>query len=91
MKVSQVNLVRRTIRLAAVSTKNKTPRTIKMTQEVLNLVKACVKGKTAQDYVFTRDGKPVLDFRGAWWALCEAAGLGKFVDKKWKAPVPRFA
>ena len=83
LKVSQVNLARRTIRLAAVSTKNKTPRTIKMTQEVLELISQCVNGKTGQDYVFTRGTEPIEDFRGAWWALCETAGLGKFVAKKW--------
>jgi integrase len=33
--------------------------------------------------VFTRsNGEPVRDFRGAWWALCEKAGLGKFVKEK---------
>jgi integrase len=83
LKVSQVNLLRRTIRLAAISTKNKTPRTIKMTKEVLNLVKECIKGKAPHDYVFTRGSERIKDFRGAWWALCEAAGLGKFKDKKW--------
>jgi integrase len=36
--------------------------------------------KRPDDHVFTRsNGEPVRDFRGAWWTLCERAGLGKFV------------
>jgi hypothetical protein len=40
----------------------------------------CVRGKEPDDYVFTRkSGNPILDFRGAWYSLCERAGLGKLV------------
>ena len=35
--------------------------------------------------MFTRpNGEPVLDFRGAWFCLCERAGLGRFVEDKGK-------
>ncbi len=59
-----------------------------MTQEVFDLVSQCVAGK-AKRIAFVRSGEAVKDFRGAWWALCEKAGLGKFVkdenDKlKWQ-------
>ena len=56
-------------------------RTIKMTTEIYDLLKQCVTGKSADDYVFTREGKAVLDFRGAWWALCVKAGVGEYVGK----------
>ncbi len=44
--------------------------------------------KGPEDFVFTRpNGDPVFDFRGAWFSLCESAGLGRFVEdngkKKW--------
>jgi hypothetical protein len=56
-------------------------RTIKMTQEVFNLLTVRVsleRGKTIT-FFLTRSGEPVKDFRGAWWVLCEKCDLGKFV------------
>jgi integrase len=54
-----------------------------MTGEVCQLLRACVADKHPDDHVFTREnGEPVQDFRGAWWALCEKAGLGRFVRVK---------
>jgi len=48
---------------------------IKLTSDVGILLEACVAGKGADDFVFTRaDGKPVLDFRQRWESLTEAAG-----------------
>jgi integrase len=44
-----------------------------------NFLAACISGKKKGDCVFTRCGEQVKDFRGAWWALCAKAGLGKFV------------
>jgi hypothetical protein len=49
--------------------------------ELYDLLKQCVTGKSADDYVVTREGKAVLDFRGAWWALCVKAGVGEYVGK----------
>ena len=38
------------------------------------LLAACVHGKSADDFVVTReDGKPVRDFRDTWAKVCEAA------------------
>jgi hypothetical protein len=45
-----------------------------MTQEVYELISACVAGKDESDHVFTRGSEAVLDFRGAWDALCVKAG-----------------
>jgi integrase len=47
-----------------------------MTDEVHKLLSECVKGKKAEDAVFTRaNGEAVEDFRGTWKALTKAAGL----------------
>ncbi|HXN24604.1 MAG TPA: site-specific integrase [Candidatus Dormibacteraeota bacterium] len=76
MRVRQVDLLDRTIRLRAQTTKNKRPRMVKMTEEVYQLLAKCVSGKEPLDYVFTRaDGKPVRDFRVSWSKLTDAAKL----------------
>lgn len=80
MRVGQVDLADRTIRLEVGMTKNGHGRTVKMTQEAYTLLQACVTGKGANDYLFTRqDGSAVLDFRGAWRGACVRSGLGKFI------------
>jgi len=83
LRVRQISLKHRTIELSGASTKNKEPRRVKMTDDVHAVVKECIAGKRPDDLVFTRGQDPIKDFRGAWWALCEQTGLGKFVGKKW--------
>ena len=76
MKVSQVNLLSRTIRLEPGTTKNGEGREVSMTKTVYELLAGCVSGKGADDNVFTRaDGKPVRDFRELWRSACVAAGV----------------
>jgi len=83
MRVSQVDLADRTVRLEPGTTKNGHGRIVTMTQEVCTLLRACAIGKKPDDHLFTReDGSPVLDFRGAWHGACVRAGLGKFVCRK---------
>jgi integrase len=80
MRVRQIDLADRTIRLEVGMTKNGHGRTVKMTQEVYTLLHACMTGKGPDDHLFTRqDGSPVLDFRGAWQGVCVRCGLGKFI------------
>jgi len=80
MRVGQIDLADRTIRLEVGMTKNGHGRTVKMTHEVYTLLHACMTGKGPDDHLFTRqDGSPVLDFRGAWQGVCVRCGLGKFV------------
>ena len=80
MRVHQVDLPSRTIRLDVGTTKNSQGRTVKMTEEVFTLLSACVHGKAPQDRVFTRDnGKPVLDIRKVWRKVCIAAGVGELL------------
>jgi integrase len=51
-----------------------------MTAEVYGLLRECVCNKEPGDHVFTRaNNEPVRNFSGAWYSLCERAGLGKFV------------
>ncbi len=83
LRVRQVDLRDRTIRLDPGSTKNGEGREVTMTPEVEELLRASVDGKRADDYVFTReDGKPVRDFRGAWRNLCVRAGTGHWACRK---------
>jgi integrase len=76
MKVSQVNLLNRTLRLEPGTTKNGEGREVSMTKSVYELLAGCVSGKGAADHVFTRpDGKAVRDFRELWLNACVAAGV----------------
>jgi integrase len=90
MRTQQVDLLNRTITLDPGTTKNGEGRTIKMTQEVYELLLECVRGKGPDDLLFTRkNGKPVLDFRGAWYSLCQKSGLGRLIKteegkEKWE-------
>lgn len=77
LRVSQVDLLHRTITLNPGSTKNDEGRTVVMTAEVLALITMCVQGKQADQFVFTRTQKSggILDFRRAWELLTTKAGL----------------
>jgi integrase len=74
LQVRQLDFPSREIRLDIGATKNNEGRVIKMTNEAHHLLSACAEGKAATDYVFTRGGKRVLDFRAAWEHACERAG-----------------
>jgi integrase len=50
-------------------------RIVALTEECKVLVTELRKGKQPEDFLFTRNGKPVRDFRGTWDALVRAAGL----------------
>jgi len=83
LRVRQIDLASRTIRLAVGTTKNGDGRTVPMSNEVYELLKACVIGKQQDDSVFTRpDGTPVRDFRKQWSTICVAAKVGALVCPK---------
>jgi integrase len=83
MRVKQIELLSRTIRLEPGTTKNKDGREVTMTNRVYELLKLCVHAKQAEEYVFTREtGKPVREFRYAWWKACVSANLGKLFCPK---------
>jgi len=74
MRVQLLDFEHRTITIE--DSKNGDGRTVKMTQKVFELLKACCEGKGEDDYVFTReDGKQVKDFRGSWENARKAAGV----------------
>ena len=76
MRVSQIDLGQRVIRLEPGTTKNKEGREVLMTNAILQLLTALVEGKQVADCVFTRDnGKPVRDFRVTWQNACARAGV----------------
>jgi len=76
LRVKQVNLLSRTIRLEPGTTKNREGREVLMTKAVYQLLSASINGKSPDDHVFTReDGKPVRDFREQWKNACAAAGV----------------
>jgi integrase len=76
IRVRQLDLFAKTIRLEPGTTKNSEGREVTMTQPVFELLSRRVVGKGADDFVFTRkDGKPLKDFRASWGKVCEAAGV----------------
>ena len=86
LRVRQVNLNQRTIRLDPGTTKNREGREVAMTPKVLELLRLACEGKQPEDHVLTRDidglKAPVKDFRDAWRNVCLRAGLAKLVCRK---------
>jgi integrase len=80
MRVTQIDLVQRVIRLEPGTTKNADGREVFMTDAVHALLLACVTGKAPDGHVFSRsNGKPVRSFRGTWERECTRAGVGRLV------------
>jgi len=80
MKVRQVDLMQRVIRLDPGTTKNSDGREVFMTDDLHALLGACVHGKSGEDAVFTRpNGVPVRTLRDAWERACIKAGVGQLV------------
>jgi integrase len=76
MRVKQIDLLSRTIRLEPGRTKNRDGREVTMTKRVHELLKLCVFGKAGESFVFTRsNGQAVRDFRGTWAKACKDAGV----------------
>jgi integrase len=74
LKVGQVDLLNKVIRLEPGTTKNREGREAPMTDAVYTLLTSCVVGKAPDDYVFERkEGRPVKDFRGTWQNVTVAA------------------
>ena len=87
LRVRQVNLHERSIRLDPGTTKNGEGREVSMTAKVAELLRAAIADKAPDDHVLTREGnRPVKEFRKAWWNLCIGAGLGEFVCHECDGP-----
>jgi len=76
LRVKQIDLQARTIRLEPGTTKNKDGREVTMTSAVHELLVQCLTDKSPDDPVFTRpDGTAVRDFRDIWGKATDAAGV----------------
>jgi len=74
LRVSQIELSAKVIRLEPGTTKNKDGREVTLTSTLVALLSSCIEGKRAGDYVITwPDGRSVKDFRGSWSKACVAA------------------
>jgi integrase len=76
VKVEQVSIADRTIRLNRDETKNGEGREVTMTPLLRQLLQECIRDKKPGDSVLTRkNGKAVGDFRGSWENATTKAGV----------------
>lgn len=88
LRVRQVDLALRVIRLDPGTTKNDDGREVTMTDSVFQLLKECVFGKQPDDCVFTRkNGRPVREFRALWQRVCCKAEVGRLICADCNEPV----
>jgi integrase len=79
LRWSQVDLSEQVVRLEPGETKNDEGRTIPLVPELYQLL--TIQKETRErhypesPWVFSRAGKPILEFKGAWETACKAAGL----------------
>ncbi len=78
LRVSQVDLLRRTMRLEPGTTKNDEGREVYLTDAIATLLRPLVVGKDRTAQVFARGAVPVRSFRKVWQNACCAVGLGHF-------------
>lgn len=79
LRWGQVDLERKQIRLNATQTKNKKARVLPIYGEMLQwlLMQKTIRDTKYPDCpnVFHREGRPIVDFRKAWYSATERAGL----------------
>lgn len=75
LRVLNVDLKERTLRLNPEDTKTDTGREAAMTETIFQLVGQCCQGKGANDFVLTRsNGEPIRSFRDSWLTVCRKVG-----------------
>ena len=74
-KWSNVDLKTGVIRLRSGETKNDDGRVVPLAGPALEILKAQRATNPEAEYVFTRNGAPIKDFRKAWRTALEKAGL----------------
>ncbi|MGH9735982.1 MAG: tyrosine-type recombinase/integrase [Candidatus Acidiferrales bacterium] len=79
LKRSNVSLLDRQIHLDPGTTKNDEARAIPLTGELPDMLKILLQHNPNSEFVFTRDGNPLVSFRKAWVSACIATGLGFLV------------
>ena len=88
MRVKDVDLLARTLRLEPGTTKNRDGREVTMTETIYRLIAGLLTEKKPEDFVFTRkDGTAVRDFRKTWWAACIRSGVGGMLCSRCLGPV----
>lgn len=75
LRVGQIDLQSRTVRLEAGETKSGEGRSAVMTSSTFELIRACCDGKKPDEHVFTRNRTPVKSIRGVWSTITQDAGL----------------
>ena len=73
MTVGQVDFKEGSIMIG--DSKNGSGRLAFMTQAMRDAMAMCCAGKRPRDFVFTRDGRPVGDFRKIWSKVLKAARI----------------
>jgi integrase len=76
LRVHQIDLTGKLVRLEVGETKNGEGREVPMTPTICELLKVCIEGKQPNDYVFSRgSGKRIADFRVSWKKATTNAGM----------------
>jgi integrase len=77
LKVSNVDMLNCCITLPGALSKNGEPYSAYLTEgdNIYQLLKVAIAGKQPDDYVLTRQGKPLRDIRHAWLKITSAAGI----------------
>jgi integrase len=79
MRVRQADIASKTLRLEPGTTKNREGREAVMPSTLALLIQQCATGKNPDEYMFTRDGKQIKDFRGEWEEATKEAGVPDLV------------
>jgi integrase len=79
LRVGQADLSTGMLALDSSQTKTTKSRRARMSPVLLELVRQCCENKAASDYILTREGKRIRDFRGAWRRITSASGVGYLV------------
>lgn len=75
-----VDLAGKVIRLRSEHSKNKAPRILPLTGELLDIIERARSNRRLDcTSVFNNEGRPIGDFRKAWSTACKAAGLNALI------------
>jgi integrase len=79
LKLKWSYLTAAAINVPAAITKNRTTRTMALTDELLEIIARRRKARVPGcDLIFHNEGRSITDYRDCWYAACVANGLGAF-------------
>jgi integrase len=90
LRVGQVDLLNRVVRLEPGQTKNGRGRTAPIDNTLYVWLQQCVIGKDSDRYVFSRDSlgvRPICDCRDAWYEVCCEGGVGRMLCRVCSTPI----